>query len=110
MLPLKDDQPSYSTPYVNWFLIGLNILIFLFQATLDPRSSKLLAEQFGEVPSHLAAFVAGSHRYTLPQVVLPFFTSMFLHGGWAHVGGFVAGMLMIKLFPERSRRSPYAYS
>jgi membrane associated rhomboid family serine protease len=87
MLPLKDDQPSYSTPYVNWFLIGLNILIFLFQATLDPRSSKLLAEQFGEVPSHLAAFVAGSHRYTLPQVVLPFFTSMFLHGGWAHVLG-----------------------
>jgi membrane associated rhomboid family serine protease len=87
MLPLKDDQPSYSTPYVNWFLIGLNILIFLFQATLDPRSSKLLAQQFGEVPSHLAAFVAGSHRYTLPQVVLPFFTSMFLHGGWAHVLG-----------------------
>jgi membrane associated rhomboid family serine protease len=87
MLPLKDDQPSYSTPYVNWFLIGLNILIFLFQATLDPRSAKLLAEQFGEVPSHLAAFVAGSHRYTLPQVVLPFFTSMFLHGGWAHVLG-----------------------
>jgi hypothetical protein len=87
MLPLKDDQPSYSTPYVNWFMIGLNILIFLFQATLDPRSSKLLAEQFGEVPSHLAAFVAGSHRYTLPQVVLPFFTSMFLHGGWAHVLG-----------------------
>ena len=87
MLPLKDDQPSYSTPYVNWFLIGLNILIFLFQATLDPRSSKLLAQQFGEVPSHLAAFVAGSHRYSLPQVVLPFFTSMFLHGGWAHVLG-----------------------
>jgi len=87
MLPLKDDQASYSTPYVNWFLIGLNILIFLFQATLDPRSSKLLAQQFGEVPSHLAAFVAGSHRYSLPQVLLPFFTSMFLHGGWAHVLG-----------------------
>jgi membrane associated rhomboid family serine protease len=29
---------------------------------------------------------------------------------WAHVGGFVAGMVMIKVFPERSRRSPYAYS
>jgi membrane associated rhomboid family serine protease len=41
--------------------------------------------QFGEVPSHLAAFLAGSHRYTLPQVVLPFFTSMFLHGSWMHV-------------------------
>jgi membrane associated rhomboid family serine protease len=87
MLPLKDDQPSYSTPYINWFLIALNILIFLFQATLDRRSSEILAMQFGEVPSHLAAFLAGSHRYTLPQVVLPFFTSMFLHGSWMHVLG-----------------------
>jgi len=28
---------------------------------------------------------------------------------WAHVGGFVAGMVMIKIFPERKQRSPYAY-
>ena len=28
---------------------------------------------------------------------------------WAHVGGFVAGLVMIKLFPERARRTPYAY-
>ena len=87
MLPIKDDQPTYSTPYVNWFLIALNILIFLFQATLDPRSSRLLDQQFGEVPAHLAAFLAGSHRYSVPQVVLPFFTSMFLHGSWMHVLG-----------------------
>jgi membrane associated rhomboid family serine protease len=72
---------------VNWFLIALNILIFLFQATLDRRSSELLAQQFGEVPAHLAAFLAGSHRYSVPQVVLPFFTSMFLHGSWMHVLG-----------------------
>jgi len=26
---------------------------------------------------------------------------------WAHVGGFVAGVVLIKLFPERQRRSPY---
>jgi membrane associated rhomboid family serine protease len=87
MLPLKDDQPRYSTPYVTWFLIALNILIYFFQATLDSRNSQLLANQFGEVPAHLAAFLSGSHRYTLPQVALPFFTSMFLHGGWMHVIG-----------------------
>ena len=28
---------------------------------------------------------------------------------WAHVGGFVAGMILIKVFPPRSRRSPYAW-
>jgi membrane associated rhomboid family serine protease len=26
---------------------------------------------------------------------------------WAHVGGFVAGMVLIKIFPARARRSPY---
>ena len=39
------------------------------------------------VPSHTAAFLAGSPRYPLPVVVLPFFTSMFLHGSWLHVLG-----------------------
>jgi hypothetical protein len=87
MFPLKDDQPRYSTPYVNWFLIALNILIYLFQSTLDPRSGELFAREFGEVPAHLAAFAAGSHKYSLEQVVVPFFTSMFLHAGWAHVLG-----------------------
>lgn len=90
MLPLKDDQPRYSTPYVNTFLIGLNILIYLLQFlqhVTDPRGAELLARQFGEVPAHLAAFLAGSPRYSLEQVVLPFFTSMFLHAGWTHVLG-----------------------
>jgi len=90
MFPIRDDQPRYSTPYVNSFLIGLNILIYLFQwiqLVTDPRSALLFERQFGEVPAHLAAFLAGSPQYTLPQVVLPFFTSMFLHGSWMHVLG-----------------------
>jgi membrane associated rhomboid family serine protease len=90
MFPIKDDQPLYSTPYVNFFLIGLNVLIFLFQWlqwTTDPRAADQFARVYGEVPSHLAAFLAGSHKYSLPQVIIPFFTSMFLHGGWMHVLG-----------------------
>ena len=54
---------------------------------LDPRSLELLIRQFGVVPSHLASFLAGSPEYSLPAVVLPFFTSMFLHGSWMHVIG-----------------------
>jgi membrane associated rhomboid family serine protease len=87
MLPIKDDQPRYSTPYVNGFLIAVNILIYLFQASLDPRSYDLLAHQFGVVPSHLSSFLAGSPRYPLAAIVIPFFTSMFLHAGWMHVLG-----------------------
>jgi membrane associated rhomboid family serine protease len=87
MFPIKDDQPRYSTPYINWFLIVLNILIFFYQWTLGPRAGDAFVRIYGEVPSHLAAFLAGSHRYTLPGVVIPFFTSMFLHAGWMHVLG-----------------------
>jgi membrane associated rhomboid family serine protease len=87
MFPIRDDQPRYSTPYVNIFLIALNILVYLFQASLDPQSYELFARQFGVVPSHLAAFLEGSPRYPLGAIVIPFFTSMFLHAGWMHVLG-----------------------
>jgi membrane associated rhomboid family serine protease len=87
MLPIRDDLPRYSTPFVTWFLIGLNVLIFLFEFTLDPRNLNLVVHEFGVVPYHTAAFLAGSHLYPLPVVVLPFFTSMFLHGSWMHVIG-----------------------
>ena len=87
MFPIRDDQPRYSTPFVNGFLIVLNILVYLFQASLDPRSAELFARQFGVVPSHLSAFLAGSPKYPLAAILIPFFTSMFLHAGWMHVLG-----------------------
>jgi membrane associated rhomboid family serine protease len=90
MLPIKDDQPSYSTPVVTWLLIAVNILIFLFQwlqLGTDPRAAAAFEKQYAEIPAHLAAFLSGSSHYTLPQVILPFFTSMFLHGSWPHVLG-----------------------
>jgi len=87
MLPLRDDQPRYSTPWVNYFLIGLCLLIYLFEALLDPRSLELLVRQFGVVPSHVGLFLSGSPKYPLIAIVVPFFTSLFLHGGWMHVIG-----------------------
>lgn len=82
MIPLHDDQPRYSTPYVNWFLIVLNVLIFLFEVQLSRAGLKRLFEQFALVPAQV-----WSPHYNLPQVILPFFTAMFLHQGWQHVLG-----------------------
>src|SRR5207249_3486515 len=31
MIPLRDDQPCFSTPFITYFLIALNILVFLFE-------------------------------------------------------------------------------
>jgi membrane associated rhomboid family serine protease len=87
MLPIRDDQPRYSTPWVNYFLIGLNLVIFFFEFTLDPQSLEILIRQFAVVPSHVALFLSGSQRYSLVAILLPFFTSLFLHGSWMHVIG-----------------------
>jgi membrane associated rhomboid family serine protease len=87
MLPIKDDQPSYSTPFINYFLIGLNLMIFLFESSLDQASLKTFVNQCAIVPSHLSALWAGSAKYSWLAVVLPFFTSMFLHANWPHVIG-----------------------
>lgn len=84
MFPLKDDQPRYSTPFVTWFLIAINILIFLFEVQLSRQGLLQLFDQFGLVPANVGLFL--SHGNFL-QAIVPFFTSMFLHEGVAHVLG-----------------------
>lgn len=87
MIPLRDDQPRFTIPYVNYFLIALNLLIFLFQSALDPESSKILAFQLGFIPAHVTRFITGTGQLDLISVLLPFLTSMFLHASWLHVIG-----------------------
>jgi membrane associated rhomboid family serine protease len=87
MLPIRDDQPRYSKAWVTWFLIAINLLVFFFEASLDRRSLNTLLHEFGVIPTHAGAYLAGSHRFPLPVVIIPFFTSMFLHGSWMHVIG-----------------------
>ncbi len=87
MFPIRDDQPRYSTPYLTYFLIGLNLLIFLFEFALDPASLEALFNQFGMVPAHVTRLLTSGHHVNLAVLALPFFTSMFLHGSWSHVIG-----------------------
>ena len=73
MFPIRDTQPSYSTPVVTVVLIVINILVFLFEFSLDPYSQNALIFTYGLVPD----------RFHFTNVL----TSMFLHGGWMHVLG-----------------------
>ena len=86
MIPVRDDQPRFSTPYVTYFLIGLNLVIFLFEAALTPESFKALLYQLGMVPANITGLLAGA-RLGLVAAFLPTLTSMFLHGSWMHVIG-----------------------
>jgi len=87
MIPLRDDQPRFSTPYVTYFLIALNSVIFLFESALTPESLKALLYQLGMVPAHITAFVSGVGHVGFLPAFLPALTSMFLHGSWMHVIG-----------------------
>jgi membrane associated rhomboid family serine protease len=86
MIPLRDDQPSFGTPAVTYFLIAFNFLIFLFETTLSPRGLHDLFRQFALIPDHVALGLAG-RAGGLAGAIVPMFTSMFLHGGWMHVIG-----------------------
>jgi rhomboid family protein len=84
MFPLKDTEPSYSRPVVNIALIAVNLLVFLFEYSLGPRTLNAFIEYYGLVPDH----------FQLSRV----FTAMFLHGGWMHVLG---NMLFLWVFGGR---------
>jgi len=86
MIPLRDDQPSFSTPAVTYFLIAFNTLIYLFEKAQTPTGLSALFEQFALIPDHVALGLAG-YSGGLVGAVLPMFTSMFLHGGWMHLIG-----------------------
>jgi len=83
-LPLYDDNPIRQPPVVTYALIGMCIGAFLWQLGQDPE---IVAYQFGMVPAVLFGY-----RQLPPElgIIAPWatlFTSMFLHGGWGHLGG-----------------------
>jgi len=87
MFPIRDDAPRSTTPFINYFLILLNIGIFLFEWSLQlsggARARADFEMQFAFVPEHVAAWMKGY----LPASVafVPFLSSMFLHASLPHV-------------------------
>ncbi len=97
MIPIRDDQPRFSTPFVNYFLIVVNVLIFLGEASLTDSAQKTLLFQLGLVPSHVIGVLSGASHINPLVAFLPFVSSMFLHGSWLHVGG---NMLFLWIFGD----------
>src|ERR1700690_491570 len=73
MFPLRDDRPTYSAPIVTTLLMVACALILFYELTVDDYSLNYFMTRYGVVPAHLR----------LESLV----TSMFLHGGWAHIIG-----------------------
>jgi membrane associated rhomboid family serine protease len=73
MFPLRDTQSSYSRPVITVLLIVINVLVFLFEMSLEPYSRNHFIHVFGLIPDQFQP--------------LGTITSMFLHGGWMHLIG-----------------------
>jgi membrane associated rhomboid family serine protease len=100
MLPLKDDIPTRSFPIVTVGLIAANVLVFLYQSSLqlsiDPagaRAAQAFVLEFGLVPCRLTGSCVTVGDFPAPVVTV--FSSMFLHGGLFHIFG---NMLYLWIF------------
>ena len=99
MIPIRDINHTRRTPIVTWTLIGANVLVFLGSLSLVGPAGEALVMRFGVIPD---VIVHG--HWTVPRAdggavgswVTPF-TSMFLHGGWLHLG---SNMLFLHVFGD----------
>jgi membrane associated rhomboid family serine protease len=90
MLPLKDENPTRTIPVVNILLIIVNVMVFLWEVSLGPNLERALS---------VVAFIPA--RFFIAPLALPnvisIFVSMFLHGGFVHLGG---NMLYLWIFGD----------
>jgi membrane associated rhomboid family serine protease len=86
MIPLRDNIPSARPPYVNYAIIFINCLVFLAELATGPRLPGLIAI-LGFVPGRFLALPSSYGLAALPVMVVPLFSSLFLHGGWLHLLG-----------------------
>jgi membrane associated rhomboid family serine protease len=90
MFPIGDRNPTRTTPFVNYALIGLNVVAFLFQSWLSLAGGEAwVVPGYGLVASRFFADVPGEF-FTL-------FTSMFMHGGWGHLA---SNLLFLHVFGD----------
>src|ERR1043166_833073 len=82
MIPLRDVIPSRTTPYVTMSIIGLSVVVFLYEFALGPETNDFVLA-FGLIPAAFSWVTV--------------FTSMFLHGGFLHVAG---NMLYLWIFGD----------
>ena len=96
MIPLSDDNPTHSKPYVTIALIVLCCLLFIWQLSLGSDGRKAIFA-LGVIPTSLLQDtpLPTNLRWVSPELTL--LTSMFLHGGFMHLLG---NMLYLWIFGD----------
>jgi membrane associated rhomboid family serine protease len=92
MFPIGDEnQGKKGISLIVLALIVINVAVFLYEATLSEEKLLDFVTTYGVVPNEIEN---GQDLFTL-------ITSMFVHGGWAHVGG---NMLFLWIFGDNIER------
>ena len=94
MIPIRDNIRTRTFPIITISLVLVNTAVFVYAAFMPAAAEKALVIKYGLVPGE---FMLSAHQHPelLPYNVLTIFTSMFLHGGFFHLGG---NMLYLWIF------------
>jgi membrane associated rhomboid family serine protease len=94
MIPIRDNLPSKTTPFVLWALIAANAIVFLLELLLGREQTIAVVFHYGVVP---ARYFGGMEATSPAMYVLPLITHMFLHGGWMHL---IFNLLFLYIFAD----------
>ena len=90
MLPIGDQNPTRTFPFVNYLFLALNIAAFIWEFLLISAGGEAwVVPGYGLVPVRFVNDPLGE-AFTI-------FTAMFMHGGWAHLGG---NLLFLYIFGD----------
>jgi membrane associated rhomboid family serine protease len=88
VFPIGDEHNGrILTPVVNYALIALNVLVFLYEFLLPERELQEFIFRWGAIPASVSE----------GQDLVGLLTSQFLHGSWLHLGG---NMLYLWVFGD----------
>ncbi len=96
MIPLKDDNPTRTFPFVTILIIVTNIVVYIYQLTLGQKAETLFILRAGAIPYEIIRF-ADIHPLAFIPPPLTLFSAMFIHGGFLHVAG---NMLYLWIFGD----------
>lgn len=88
MIPTGDNLQRRSVPFMNYFFIIINIMVFVLELT--PNGADLV-HRFGAVPRLI------TQPFQHPFALITLVTAMFLHGGWMHL---IGNMIYLGVFGD----------
>ena len=101
MVPLRDDNPTQTTPVIVYALIVINVFLFFYELSLGAKSTSLF-NVYALIPQQLTASLAGNPPNRSIPEIYTLITSQFLHGGLIHISG---NMLFLWIFGDNVEES-----